>query len=129
MRSMINRLRTMDYRTQPSSDRNLRQAFNKFDALKHRLGVSNAIVEKSAYIYRKAQERGFVRGRTISSVMAAVYITCREMEIARTINDVTSATNIRWKVLSRTVRQLLVELDYKVPNTNPMNSNYSRKQA
>jgi transcription initiation factor TFIIB len=53
--------------------------------------------------------------------MAAVYITCREMEIARTINDVTSATNIRWKVLSRTVRQLLLELDYKVPNINPMN--------
>jgi transcription initiation factor TFIIIB Brf1 subunit/transcription initiation factor TFIIB len=43
------------------------------------------------------------------------------MAIARTINDVTSAANIRWKVLSRTIRQLLVELDYKVPNTNPMN--------
>lgn len=122
MRSRIYRLRTWDYRTQSSRDRNLRQAFNELDVLKHKLGLSNAAVEKSAYIYRKAQERGFVLGRTISSVMAAaVYITCREMEIARTINDVTSATNIRWKVLSRTVRQLLLELDYKVPNTNPMN--------
>jgi transcription initiation factor TFIIB len=90
--------------------------------LKHKLGLSNAAVEKSAYIYRKAQERGFVLERTISSVMAAaMYIACREMEIARTINDVASATNIRWKVLSRTVRQLLLELDYKVPNTNPTN--------
>jgi len=122
MRSRIYRLRIWDYRTQPSGDRNLRQAFNELDVLKHKLGLSNAIVEKSAYIYKKAQERGFVLGRTISCVMAAaVYITCREMEIARTINDVTSATNIRWKVLSRTVRQLLLELDYKVPNTNPMN--------
>lgn len=122
MRSRIYRLRTWDYRTQSSRDRNLRQAFNELDVLKHKLGLSNAAVEKSAYIYRKAQERGFVLGRTIPSVMAAaVYITCREMEIARTINDVTSATNIRWKVLSRTVRQLLLELDYKVPNTNPMN--------
>lgn len=122
MRSRIYRLRTWDYRAQPSRDWNLRQAFNELDVLKHKLGLSNAAVEKSAYIYRKAQERGFVLGRTISSVMAAaVYITCREMEIARTINDVTSATNIRWKVLSRTVRQLLLELDYKVPNTNPMN--------
>ena len=43
------------------------------------------------------------------------------MAIARTINDVASAANIRWKVLSRTVRRLLLELDYKVPNTNPMN--------
>ena len=122
MRSMINRLRIWDDRTQPSRDRNLRHAFNELDVLKHKLGLSIAAVEKSAYIYRKAQERGFVLGRTISSVMAAaVYITCREMEIARTINDITSASNIRWKVLSRTVRQLLLELDYKVPNTNPMN--------
>ena len=122
MRSMINRLRIWDDRTQPSRDRNLRQAFNELDVLKDKLGLSIAAVEKSAYIYRKAQERGFVLGRTISSVMAAaVYITCREMEIARTINDITSASNIRWKVLSRTVRQLLLELDYKVPNTNPMN--------
>ena len=79
MRFMINRLRTMDYRTQPPSDRNLRQAFNELDVLKHKLGLSNAAVEKSAYIYRKAQERGFVLGRTISSVMAAaVYITWRD---------------------------------------------------
>src|SRR5919205_399989 len=104
MLSMINRLRIWDYRTQPYSDRNLRQAFNELDVLKDKLGLSIAAVEKSAYIYRKAQERGFVLGRTISSVMAAaVYITCREMEIARTINDETSADNIRCKVLSKTV--------------------------
>jgi transcription initiation factor TFIIB len=56
---MINRLRIGDYRIQPSGVRNLRQAFNELDVLKHRLGLSNAAVEKSAYIYRKAQERGF----------------------------------------------------------------------
>jgi transcription initiation factor TFIIB len=79
MQSRINRLRIWDYRTQPSRDRNLRQAFNDLDVLKHKLGLSSAAVEKSAYIYRKAQERGFVLGRTISSVTAAaVYITCRD---------------------------------------------------
>jgi transcription initiation factor TFIIB len=70
-RSRIYRFRTMDYRTQSSSDRNLRQGFNRLDVLKHKSGLSNAAVEKSAYIYRNAQERGFVLGRTISSVMAA----------------------------------------------------------
>ena len=43
-------------------------AFNELDVLKHKLGLSNAAVEKGAYIYRKAQERGFVLGRTISPV-------------------------------------------------------------
>jgi transcription initiation factor TFIIB len=33
--------------------------------LKDKLALSNAVVEKAAYIYRKIQERGLVRGRTI----------------------------------------------------------------
>jgi transcription initiation factor TFIIB len=121
-RYRIYRLRAMDYRTQSSSDRNLRQAFNKLDVLKHKIGLSNAAVEKSAYNLQKSSGKRICSWKNVSSVMAAaVYVTCREMEIARTINDVTSAANIRWKVLSRTIRQLLVELDYKVPNTNPTN--------
>src|SRR5918995_1700825 len=73
MRSTMDRLRTWDYRTQihSATDRNLRNAFFKLDILKDRLGLSNSIVEKSAYIYRKAQERGLVRGRTIPGVLAA----------------------------------------------------------
>src|ERR687886_235481 len=88
MRSTMDRLRTWDYRTQihSATDRNLRNAFFKLDILKDRLGLSNPIVEKSAYIYRKAQERGLVRGRTISGVLAAaIYIACREMGISRTL--------------------------------------------
>src|SRR5919199_204661 len=55
MRSTMDRLRIWDYRTQihSATDRNLRNAFFKLDILKDRLGLSNSIVEKSAYIYRK----------------------------------------------------------------------------
>ena len=74
----------MDYRTQSSTHRNLRQAFNWLDVFKDKLVLSDAVVEKSAYIYRKAQERGLVRGRTISTVLAAAaYIACREMEVSK----------------------------------------------
>ena len=80
MHSRMDRLRTWDYRTQSSTHRNLRQAFNWLDVFKDKLVLSDAVVEKSAYIYRKAQERGLVRGRTISTVLAAAaYIACREM--------------------------------------------------
>ena len=71
MHSRMDRLRTWDYRTQSSTHRNLRQAFNWLDVFKDKLVLSYAVVEKSAYIYRKAQERGLVRGRTISTVLAA----------------------------------------------------------
>jgi transcription initiation factor TFIIIB Brf1 subunit/transcription initiation factor TFIIB len=51
---------------------------------KEKLGLSDTIVEKAAYTYRKVQERGLIRGRTIDSMLAAaLYSACREMETPR----------------------------------------------
>lgn len=78
MRSTIERLRTWDSRIQvhSSEDRNLRQAFQHLDTLKDKLGLSYAIVEKTAYIYRKAYERQLPRGKTIAGVLTAAYVYC-----------------------------------------------------
>src|ERR671933_2771701 len=121
--STMQRLRAWDFRIHlsRSSDRNLNTAFKLLNTLKDRLGLSDAIVEKVAYIYRKAQERGFVRGRTISSVLAAaVYITCRDLEVPKTMKDIAAASNLKRKDIARTYRQLILELDYKVPNPDPI---------
>ncbi len=58
MRSTMERLRLWDFRTQryTPTDRNLSLAFNKLETLKDKLGLPDAVVEKAAYIYRKAQE-------------------------------------------------------------------------
>src|ERR671923_2176430 len=123
MRSTMERLRTWDFRTQAHTptDRNLRQAFGELDRLKDKLALPDAIVEKTAYIYRKAQERGLVRGRTIPAVLAAaIYIACREMGISRTLPDITTVSNIRRKELARTYRILVFELDIKVPIIDPI---------
>jgi len=122
MRSTMERLRTWDSRIQVYSpaDRNLRQAFGMLERVKDKLGLSATIIEKTAYIYRKAQERGLVRGRTIRSVMAAaIYITCREMAMSRTLNDVAFLNNIKRKELARTIRLLILELDIKIPILDP----------
>jgi transcription initiation factor TFIIB len=118
MRTTMGRLRIWDIRTQirSSTDRNLRNAFNHLEKLKDRLGISDVAVEKTAYLYRKAQERGLVRGRTIPSVLAAAaYVACREMGISKTLKDIALAADIRRKDLSRTYRLLVIELDLKVP--------------
>jgi transcription initiation factor TFIIB len=123
MRSTMDRLRTWDYRTQihSATDRNLRNAFFKLDILKDRLGLSNSIVEKSAYIYRKAQERGLVRGRTIPGVLAAaIYIACREMGISRTLKDIAAYSDVKFKEVAKSYRLLCIELDLKVPIIDPM---------
>jgi len=123
MRSTMDRLRVWDYRTQihSATDRNLRNAFFKLDILKDRLGLSDSVVEKAAYIYRKAQERGLVRGRTISGVLAAaIYIACREMGISRTLKDIALYNNVKFKEVAKSYRLLCIELDLKVPIVDPM---------
>jgi transcription initiation factor TFIIB len=123
MRSTMDRLRAWDFRTQAHTptDRNLRQAFSELERLKDKLGLSDVIIEKTAYIYRKAQERGLVRGRTISSVLAAaIYIACREIGTSRTLKDIAFISNIKRKDIARTYRLLVLELNYKIPMVDPI---------
>ncbi|MDQ3806885.1 MAG: transcription initiation factor IIB [Thermoproteota archaeon] len=122
MRSTMGRLRAWDFRTQAHTptDRNLRQAFSELDRLKDKLGVSDAVIEKTAYIYRKAQERGLVRGRTISAMVgAALYIACRETGASRTLKDIAETGNIKRKDLARIYRLVVMELDLKIPLVDP----------
>jgi transcription initiation factor TFIIB len=121
--STIERLRIWDSRIQfhKLNYRNFKLAFDELDALKNKLGLSDAVVEKAAYIFRKAQERRLVAGRTVSGIMAAaVYAACREIGNTRTIKDVSAASNIRRKDIARNYRLLLNELDVKVPIIDPM---------
>jgi transcription initiation factor TFIIB len=114
----MKRLRTWDSRSQMNAqmDRNLRYAFMQLDKLKDKLTLSNAIVEKSAYIYRKALSKSLVRGRSIEGMLAAsVYAACRDVETPRTLGDVSSAINIKRKDLSKNYRLLVNELDLKMP--------------
>jgi transcription initiation factor TFIIB len=112
----IKRLRTWDLRTRSHTAINLMQAFNELDVLSDKLALPDAVVEKNAYIYRKVQKRGLVRGRKITALMAAsAYIACREIGIPRTLRDIASASDIKRKHLAKAYRLLLFELNLKVP--------------
>jgi len=123
MRSTIERLRTWDSRSQVHEpvDRNFRQAFSELDRLKDKLAVGDSVIEKAAYIYRKALEKGLVRGRSISALIASsLYAACRDTETPRTLKDVGQAGNIKRKDIARCYRLLLRELELKMPVVNPI---------
>ncbi|MCL4437184.1 MAG: transcription initiation factor IIB [Thaumarchaeota archaeon] len=122
IRSTIERLRTWDGRSQVHEpvDRNLRQAFSELDRLTDKLNVGDAVIEKAAYIYRKALERGLVRGRSISALIAAsIYAACRDTETPRTLKDVAAISNVKKKDIARCYRLLLREMDLKMPVVDP----------
>lgn len=120
VRYSMHKIRIYDMRTQSTfRDRNRRRAFVELDKLKNKLGLSDAIIEKTAYIYRKAEKRGIIRGRTVPSILAAsLHIACREAEVPNTLKEIAKASNIRLKSLSKDYRLLLTELDLKVPNND-----------
>jgi len=121
MKSTIERLRTWDSRSQVHEpvDRNFRQAFSELNRLKDKLAISDAVIEKAAYIYRKALDKGLVRGRSISALMAAaLYAACRDTETPRNLKDVEQAANIKRKDIARCYRLLIKEWDLKMPVTD-----------
>jgi transcription initiation factor TFIIB len=117
MHSSMQRLRTWDSRAHASrSDKSLIQALSELQTLKDKLTLPHMVVEKTAYIYRKVNDRKLARGRAVSGLIAAsVYIACREMSTPRTLNDIATASNVRRKQLAKAYRFLVIELDIKVP--------------
>jgi transcription initiation factor TFIIB len=121
MQARMNRLRLWDSRTmyRDSSSRNFTTAFVLLGKLKDKLSLTPSIVEKTAYTYRKVQEDGLIRGRTIGAVLVAcLYITCREQGVSRTIDELAEASNIRRKAIAKIYRDIVFHLKRKIPQVN-----------
>jgi len=122
-RVVIERLRTWDYRTQTRSSKgqSRKYAFRQLNSLKEKLALPSPVLEKAAYIYRKAQQNDIIRGRTRTGAMAAcVYIACREAIIPRAFDEVAEVSNIRRKEMWKAYRAIVSELDLKVPLIDPV---------
>jgi transcription initiation factor TFIIB len=122
MKNTLERLRTWDKRSQvhPSLDRNYRQAFSELDRLAEKIHATNTVVEKAAYIYRKAVEKKLVRGRSISEIIAAsLYAALRDTETPRNLKDLAEISNIKRGKLAQAYRLLLKEMDLRMPVRDP----------
>ncbi|HXQ91999.1 MAG TPA: TFIIB-type zinc ribbon-containing protein [Nitrososphaerales archaeon] len=122
MKNQLERLRTWDRRSKvhDSSDRNLRQAFSQLDRLAEKINVGGPVIEKAAYIYRKAMEKKLIRGRSISSMItASLYAALRDTETPRTLKDLASASGVKKNDLAQSYRLILKEMDLRMPVRNP----------
>jgi transcription initiation factor TFIIB len=123
MKSILERIRTWDYRTQTrgSKGQSRKVAFGQLDRLKQKLVLPDSVVEKAAYIYRKAQVKKVRMGRTRAGAIAAcVYIACREAPIPRTFDEIAQVSNIRRKEMWSAYLNIVLELELKVPPIDPL---------
>lgn len=110
-------------RVHSSIDRNLSKAMAELDRLTDKIRVPPSIKEQGALIYRRALDKGLVRGRSILAIAAAsLYASCRFTQTPRTLKEVSKASYVKRKDIARCYRLLIRELDLKMPVANPVNS-------
>lgn len=135
----FSRLRFWDSRIKmDKKEKNLVRAFTILDAYASKLNIPENAKEHSAYIYRKAMEKNIIRGSSIPSIMAAsIYAACKQLSIPRSADEVSKVANMKRKLLSKTYRRLVknleleinaVEIDYasKIANTLSVSEKTSR---
>ena len=108
-------------RVHSSVDRNLAQAMAELDRLSDKAYIPGPIKEKAAVIYRKALDKGLVRGRSIAAIAAAaLYAACRITGTPRTLREIAQASFVDNKDVARCYRLLLRELKVQMPIADPL---------
>jgi transcription initiation factor TFIIB len=108
-------------RVHSSTDRNLAQAMTELERLSSKISISPPIKEKAAVAYRKALDKGLVRGRSINAIAAAsLYAACRKSGSPRTLSEIANASLVDKKDVARCYRLLLQEIDFHMPISDPL---------
>jgi len=117
-RSAIQRMRRWNKisNNNRSYHRNLKNAFAVLIRIKDKLSLSETIIEKSAYYYRKILDQNLIKGRSIRGfVVACVYVSCRETNVPRTIEEIAEISNTDKIFAGKCYRLLVRKLKVRLP--------------
>lgn len=123
MASSIKRTSKLDSRTKTHSaeDKNLKQAEIEIDKLKDKLVLSDSVIEKTKSIYKKAIKKKLTTGYSVEGMVGAcIYASCKDMEIPRTMKDVSDSIGSKKNEISRCYKVIVKELDLQTPVTDPI---------
>ena len=108
-------------RVHSSVDRNLAQAMAELDRLSDKSYIPSSVKEKAAVVYRKALDKGLVRGRSIAAIAAAaLYAACRQTETPRSLREISESSLVDKKDVARCYRLLIRELGIRMPIADPL---------
>lgn len=99
--------------------RNLRNAFSVMAAIKDKLTLTDPIMERAAYYYRKTLDSKLVKGRSIKEmVVASIYAACKEMDIPRRLEDISKAADADNIFAGKCFRIMSKELGINSPSVD-----------
>jgi len=103
-------------RVSDATERNLAVALSDLSKLSSTLNLPKNILETASVIYRKAIKKRLIRGRSIHNVTAAaIYMSCRQCGIPRTLDEIAEAGSLNRKDVGRSYRFMVRELETFVP--------------
>ena len=109
-------------RVSDATERNLAVALSDLSKLASTLNLPKNILETASVIYRKAIKKRLIRGRSIHNVTAAaIYMSCRQCGIPRTLDEIAEAGSLNKKDVGRSYRFMVRELGTFVPPSTSKN--------
>jgi transcription initiation factor TFIIB len=94
---------------------------SELERLSSKINIAPPIREKAALVYRKALDKGLVRGRSINAIAAAaLYAACRKSGSPKALREISEASLVDKKDVARCYRLLLQELDFHMPISDPL---------
>ncbi|MFH0848689.1 MAG: transcription initiation factor IIB [archaeon] len=103
-------------RVSDATERNLATALSELSKLSSSLNLPKNILETASVTYRRAIKKRLIRGRSILNVTAAaIYMSCRQCGVARTLDEIADASNLSKKDIGRSYRFMVRELGAFVP--------------
>jgi len=120
-KAQMYRLRKWNKRARVSNsvERNLSYALSELDRVAAQLQLPKNVREAASMIYRKTVEKDLIRGRSIeSSTASAIYISCRQFGIPRTLEELSEVTKHNKKEIGKSYRVIARGLTIHLPPIN-----------
>ena len=122
-RAQIYRLRKWQRRTRVSNagEQSLAQAFAELGRISSQMSLPRVTREQAGVLYRKAAKKNLIRGRSVEViVVAVVYAACRLSGAPRTLDELSSVSQISRKEIGRAYRYIARELELTMKPTSPI---------
>ena len=103
-----------------NNKRNLKIVIDLLNRIKDKLSLPTRCIEDALSYYKKALSKGLIKGRSIKEIIVAcVYIVCKQVNIPRTLSEISKIVEADEVFTGRCYRLLMRELKVKHSQFNP----------
>jgi transcription initiation factor TFIIB len=91
--------------------RNLKIVIDLLNRIKDKLSLTSVCIEEALQHYKKALEKGLIKGRSIKEmIVACVYLVCKKVNIPRTLTEIAQIVEADGIFAAKCYRLLIREL-------------------